>query len=207
LKTLIVAAHPDDEILGCGGTALKQKDCCSLVLNKGGRENSISTEKVAKFMGFKEHWQYDLPDNKFDTVPLLDIIQIIEKVKNELRPQIVFTHFEYDLNIDHKITYQAVMTACRPLAGEPVKEIYSFEIPSSTEWNFPRIFAPNVFVDIENTIEKKIEAFQLYDSEVREFPHPHSPEALRVIAKRWGVVSGMKSAEAFLLVRKEKWSE
>jgi LmbE family N-acetylglucosaminyl deacetylase len=129
---------------------------------------------------------------------------VFEGVKNEIKPEVVFTHFEHDLNIDHKLTYQAVMTACRPMFGESVKEVYSFEIPSSTEWNFPRIFAPNVFVNIEETLEKKIEAFKMYESEVREFPHPRSPEALRVIAKRWGVVSGMKAAEAFLLIRKEK---
>jgi LmbE family N-acetylglucosaminyl deacetylase len=204
LKTLIVSAHPDDEILGCGGMALKLTDCYSLVLNKGGRENAILTDKVAGFMGFKGHWQFDFPDNKFDTVPLLEIIRVVEGIKNEIKPQVVFTHFEHDLNIDHKLTYQAVMTACRPIAGESVKEIYSFEIPSSTEWNFPRIFAPNIFVDIENTIDKKIEAFKMYESEVRNFPHPRSPEALRVIAKRWGVVSGLKAAEAFLCVRQQR---
>jgi len=204
MKTLIVSAHPDDEVLGCGGLALKLKDCYSLVLNKGGRENPIFTDKVAQFMGFKRHWQLDFPDNRFDTVPLLDIVQEIEKVKNELRPQVIFTHFEHDLNIDHRITFEAVMTAFRPISGDSVKEIYSFEIPSSTEWKFPLIFAPNVFIDIEDTIEKKIQAFQLYDSEVREFPHPRSPEALRVIAKRWGVVGGLKCAEAFILIRKTR---
>lgn len=203
MKILIISAHPDDEVLGCGGTSLKYKEVYSLVLSKG-RDNQITTDKVAEFMGFQKHWQFDFPDNKFDTVPLLDIVEVIEKIKNEIKPQIVFTHFEYDLNIDHKITYQAVITATRPIAGESVREIYSFEIPSSTEWNSPRIYAPNVFVDIEDTIKKKIEAFCMYESEVRSFPHPRSPEALRVIAKRWGVVSGLKCAEAFLLIRKTR---
>jgi LmbE family N-acetylglucosaminyl deacetylase len=110
------------------------------------------------------------------------------------------------LNVDHRLTYQAVLTAARPMAGETVREIYSFEIPSSTEWNPPRIFAPNVFIDIEDSIEKKIEAFKMYETEVREFPHPRSPEALRVIAKRWGVISGLKFAEPFILVRKNELS-
>ena len=205
MKTLIVAAHPDDEVLGCGGSVLKmipKQEIYSLVLSKGGRDQPITTDKVAEFMGFTKHWQLDFPDNKFDTVPLLDITQKIEEIKNEIKPNVIFTHFEYDLNIDHKLTYQAVMTATRPMAYESVREVYSFEIPSSTEWKFPNVFAPNVFIDISDTIEKKIEAFSMYETEVREFPHPRSAEAMRVIAKRWGILSGLKCAEAFILVRK-----
>lgn len=205
MKTLIIAAHPDDEVLGCGGTVLKlakKQQIYSLVLNKGGREKPILTDKVSDFMGFTKSWQLDLPDNRFDTVPLADIVKIVEDVKNEIKPDVVFTHFEYDLNKDHQLTYQAVLTATRPMAKETVKELYSFEIPSSTEWKFPNVFAPNVFIDISDTIEKKIEAFKMYETEVRDFPHPRSPEAMRVIAKRWGILSGLKCVEAFYLVRK-----
>jgi len=205
VKTLIIAAHPDDEVLGCGGTVLKlakKQQIYSLVLNKGGREKPILTDKVSDFMGFTKSWQLDLPDNRFDTVPLADIVKIVEDVKNEIKPDVVFTHFEYDLNKDHQLTYQAVLTATRPMAKETVKELYSFEIPSSTEWKFPNVFAPNVFIDISDTIEKKIEAFKMYETEVRDFPHPRSPEAMRVIAKRWGILSGLKCVEAFYLVRK-----
>lgn len=205
MRTLIIAAHPDDEILGCGGTALllkKKQDIHVLVLDKGGREKPILIDKVCDFMGFKEFTQLDFPDNRFDTVPLIEITQAVEKVKNKFKPDAVFTHFEYDLNKDHQITYQAVATATRPVAGESVKELYSFEVPSSTEWKFPNVFAPNVFIDIHDTIEKKIQAFQMYDTEVREYPHPRSPEAMRTIAKRWGIMSGLKCAEAFILVRK-----
>jgi len=205
VRYLIVAAHPDDEVLGCGGTALKlfkKQEVYCLVLTRGGREKPISTDEVSKFMGFKGHWQLRFPDNCFDTIPLIEITQEIEKIKKEIKPQVVFTHFEHDLNKDHRITYEAVATATRPMAGETVRELYSFEIPSSTEWKFPNVFAPNVFIDISDTLEKKIKAFSMYESEVREFPHPRSPEAMRVIAKRWGVLSGLKCAEAFLLVRK-----
>jgi LmbE family N-acetylglucosaminyl deacetylase len=153
-------------------------------------------------MGFKDFWQLDFPDNRFDSVPQIEITKEIEKIKSEINPQVVFTHFEHDLNKDHRITYESVSVATRPMAFESVKELYSFEIPSSTEWKFPNVFAPNVFIDITDTIDKKIQAFSMYETEVREFPHPRSPEAMRTIAKRWGVLSGLKCAEAFLLVRK-----
>jgi LmbE family N-acetylglucosaminyl deacetylase len=205
LRTLIVAAHPDDEVLGCGGLVLKlnkKQEIFSLVLTKGGRENPILTDKVAEFLGFRNHWQLDFPDNKFDTLPLIEIIRAVEKIKTEIKPDIIFTHFEHDLNKDHRLTYEAVETATRPMAGESVRELFSFEIPSSTEWKFPNVFAPNWFVDISDTIEDKIKAFQMYDTEVRDYPHPRSPEAMRTIAKRWGILSGLNSAEAYLLVRK-----
>lgn len=205
MKTLIVAAHPDDEILGCGGTVLKlmkKQKIYSLVLNKGGREKPILTDKVSEFMGFNKSWQLDFPDNRFDTMSLADIIKAVEDVKNEVKPDVIFTHFEYDLNKDHQLTYQAVLVATRPMRGETVRELYSFEIPSSTEWKFPNVFAPNVFIDISDTIEKKIKAFGMYESEIRPYPHPRSPEAMRIIAKRWGILSGLKCAEAFYLVRK-----
>lgn len=205
MKTLIIAAHPDDEILGCGGTILKlakKQKIYSLVLNKGGRDKPILTDKVSEFMGFTKSWQLDFPDNRFDTIPLADITKVVEDVKNEVKPDVIFTHFEYDLNKDHQLTYQAVLTATRPMGGETVKELYSFEIPSSTEWKFPNVFAPNVFIDISDTIEKKIKAFSMYETEVRDYPHPRSIGAMRVIAKRWGILSGLKCAEAFYLVRK-----
>jgi len=147
---------------------------------------------------------YDYPDNRFDTVALIDIIKTIEKVKEEVKPDIIYTHHYGDLNIDHRITFDAVMTAARPVQGESVKEIYSFEIPSSTEWYFSstkNYFMPNVFMDISETIEKKLQALKEYKSEVRQFPHPRSPEAIKSIAKKWGSNSGLKYAEAFCLVR------
>jgi len=210
MRILIISAHPDDEVLGCGGTILKlskNQEVFSLIFTKGGRGNPISADKAAKFMGFHKNWQLDYPDNKFDTVPLIDLIKEIEIIKNQIKPQAIFTHFEYDLNQDHKLIFQAVMTATRPVGGESVREIYSFEIPSSTEWKFPNVFAPNVFIDISDTIEKKIEAFKFYESEVREYPHPRSPEAMRVFAKRWGILSGLGCAEAFLLVRKNGFDD
>ena len=145
-----------------------------------------------------------LPDNRFDTVPLLDVIKIIEKLIEQLQPRIIYTHHGSDLNIDHAIVHRAVLTATRPLAGCSVREIYAFEVASSTEWAFGQFqpaFQPNVFVDISATLETKVQALTLYESEARLFPHPRSPEALRAIARRWGSAVGVEAAEAFQLVR------
>jgi LmbE family N-acetylglucosaminyl deacetylase len=220
-KILIVAAHPDDEILGCGGSVVKSVkegySVSTLILGEGitsrdkkrnrkKREEEIKQlkEQIYKanaVIGVKDVFIYDLPDNRFDEVALLDIVKVIENIKEKIRPDIVYTHHRGDLNIDHRITLEAVLTACRPIEGETVKEIYSFEAPSSTEWNYPYIFSPNVFIEIAQTIEEKIKAFKCYKTELRRFPHPRSEEAVRCIAKRWGIAVGLKYAEAFEVVR------
>ena len=224
-RILIVAAHPDDEILGCGGTALNHiaagDEVYSLVLGEGitsrydKRELAPKADlekldgcytSVCKFMGFKKYWHLNFPDNRFDGMDLLDVVKAVEKVIKEVRPDIIYTHFEADLNIDHRVTFQAVLTACRPVGDKGVKEIYAFETPSSTDWISPvntgASFRPNVFVNVADTVEKKIKAMDLYESETAAFPHPRSPEALRIIAQRWGVTAGLPAAEAFILVRK-----
>jgi len=221
-KILIVAAHPDDEILGCGGTVVRLGkegyEVYTLILGEGitsrdekrkreKREKDIEhlrkeTYKANEIIGTKDVFLYDFPDNRFDTVALLDIVKTIEGVKDNIKPDIIYTHHRGDLNIDHRIIYNAVLTASRPIKGETVKEIYSFEIPSSTEWNYPYIFSPNVFIDIAKTIDKKIEAIKCYKSELNKFPHPRSEEAIRSIARRWGSVAGLNHAEAFEVIRK-----
>ena len=220
-KILIIAAHPDDEVLGCGGTAarlVKQgNEVYTLVLGEGitSRDASRQREKREQeiiqlkkqvheangVIGIKEVFTHDFPDNRFDSVPLLDIIKVIETIKNNIKPGIVFTHYEQDLNIDHRITYQAVLTAVRPTANETVKEIYSFEVLSSTEWNFPLKFSPDVFYDITETIDIKLAAMEKYQSELKEYPHPRSLKGIRLNAEQWGMKTGLKYAEAFKLVR------
>lgn len=220
-KILIVAAHPDDEILGCGGTIAKRikegDKVYTLILGEGitsrdkvrnekKRENELKqlkkiAHKANKTIGVEEIFTYDIPDNRFDTMALLDIVKIIEKIKNKIKPDLVYTHHRNDLNIDHRITYNAVLTACRPIKKETVKEIYSFEVPSSTEWNFPYSFNPNLFIDINKTINKKIKALKFYDGELKKFPHPRSKEAIKIIAKRWGSLSALNYAEAFEIIR------
>ena len=223
-KILVVAAHPDDEILGCGGTMarhIKKGDIVyTLILGEGitsrddkrerkKRETEIKNlkdcaDKANQVIGVKKIFLNDFPDNRFDTVALFDIVKVIEKIKNQIKPNIIYTHHRGDLNIDHQITYNAVLTACRPIEGEAVKKIYSFEAPSSTEWNYPHTFNPNVFIDITKTIDKKLEALKCYEGELKKFPHPRSEQAIKSIAKRWGSLSGLSFAEAFEMIRSIK---
>lgn len=218
---LVVAAHPDDEVLGCAGVVADYVnngiDVSILVLGEGVTSRFEEGEKDARtralaqiresvndaagILGVKKTFIFNFPDNRFDTVALLDIVKTIESVKDEVRPDIVYTHHYNDLNIDHRIAYNAVLTACRPIKEETVKEIYSFEIPSSTEWNYPYVFSPNIFVDITGTIDKKIEALKAYRTELKESPHPRSEELVRTTARRWGSVVGLNYAEAFEAIR------
>lgn len=222
-KILVVAAHPDDEVLGCGGTiarlAQEGHAVFITILGEGitsrttHRETANQTQvqalhdcskQVAGLLGAKDLFIYSLPDNRFDTVPLLDIIKIIEERISHLSPEVIYTHHRGDLNIDHSIVHRATLTATRPIAGQSVKRVYAYEVPSSTEWAFGQFttgFQANVFFDISVTLEKKIEAMEIYESESRTFPHPRSPEALRALAKRWGAVAGLGAAEAFDLIR------
>jgi LmbE family N-acetylglucosaminyl deacetylase len=147
---------------------------------------------------------FSLPDNRFDTVPLLEIAKIIEGVIEQVNPQVIYTQHGGDLNIDHVMVYRATLTATRPLPGSQVRSVYAFEVASSSEWAFQQFspaFHPNVFVDVSATLEQKIRAIECYENEVRAFPHPRSPDALRAIARRWGSVAGLHAAEAFQLVR------
>jgi len=147
----------------------------------------------------------NLPDNRFDTVPLLDVAKIIEKLLDDLRPEVIFTHHGGDLNIDNVVVHRAVLTAARPMVYDSVKKIRMFEVPSSIDWAFEQfkpVFRPNVFVDISTTLETKLQALEVYEGEVRAFLHPRSKNALRAIAQRWGSLVGCKASEAFELVRK-----
>jgi N-acetylglucosamine malate deacetylase 1 len=219
---LVVAAHPDDEVLGCGATIAglsKTTKVDIAILGEGitsrhtERQEAdpaalASLHEKAKaagtLLGAASVTLEKLPDNRFDEVALLDIVKIVEGFVDRFRPSVIYTHHPGDLNIDHALTFRAVLTATRPTAGCPVKDIYAFEVNSSTEWAFQQLqpaFQPNVFVDVASTIETKIRGMALYETEARPFPHPRSPEALRAQARRWGSVTGLEYAEAFQLIR------
>ncbi len=226
LNVLVVAAHPDDEILGMGGTILKhasRNDNVTIVYLATGitaRKSSSkikSTEdkklqkdilelrqdalKAAKILKVKNVKFYDFPDNQMDSITLLKVVKAIEKEIKLVKPQRVYTNHYGDLNIDHKIVSNATITACRPLNG-PVKEIFSFEVLSSTEWSIPYSFKPNYFVNIKKQLPKKIKAMEKFKGEIRDFPHPRSSKNMNYVAGRWGSVSGFEAAEAFEIIRK-----
>lgn len=221
-RVLIVAAHPDDEILGCGGTMARLAEdgaeILTLILGEGAtsrdderdrdkRLSEISTLKqnikdANAVVGCHSVLSYDFPDNRFDSVPLLDIIKVIESVKKEFKPAILFTHYSDDMNIDHSITHRAVLTATRPMVDEIVKEVYAFEVLSSTEWKFPNTFSPDYFVSIESTLERKVQAMELYESELCDYPHPRSLKGIRLNAEYWGMRTGTKYSEAFKTIRR-----
>ncbi len=222
-KVLVIAAHPDDEVLGIGGTVRKhvnQGDCVwCIILGEGMTSRNITDKAVldelhndtlvsAKVLGYEKVIFSNFPDNKFDSVPLLQVTQEIEKYIDLFKPEIVYTHHSGDLNIDHRITYEATVTATRPIGDYTVQEVYTFETPSSTEWNFAKqdvAFVPNVFNDISTTIKDKIKAMGCYTSELREYPHPRSLKALEIIAAKWGTVVGKEYVEALCLVRKTNY--
>ncbi len=221
-KILIVAAHPDDEVLGCFGTVARLiregHEAYTLILGEGktsrdekrqieNKKNDIAMlgneiKKANGVIGIKKVFIESYPDNRFDSVNLLDIIKVISKVKEEVQPDIIFTHYEKDLNIDHQITYQAVITATRPMQDECVKEIYSFEILSSTEWNYPISFSPDTYFDISETLSLKIAAMKEYASELCKFPHPRSLKGIELSAKYHGMRVGKKAIEAFKCIRR-----
>ena len=203
-KFLIIAAHPDDELLGCGAYAFQLIttgwEGKSLILGEGMTSRGENcTKALAKLkedgtranqcIGITDISFHDLPDNQFDSIPLLKIVHIIEKTITDFKPDIIFTHYGHDLNVDHRLTFQAVMTACRPQPDMNIPDIYSFYIPSSTDWGDGNIltqFCPNVSVDISTGIEKKIEALAYYTSEMRKYPHSRSLESISTIAKYYG---------------------
>lgn len=220
MRVLIVAAHPDDELLGCGGAvaALVGADhsATSLILGEGGtsrRSDVGNVEMVSKLaecarrgamaIGAAPPRFGNLPDQRFDEVALLDIVHRIEDVKEELKPDLVLTHHGNDLNSDHRITHLAVLAACRPLPGTTLRAVYAFETVSSTEWaplSQGQPFRPQIYVDIAATLERKLRALECYPGEMRPFPHPRSIEAVRALAQRRGSEVGMAAAESFEVV-------
>ena len=222
-KILIIAAHPDDEVLGCFGTVAKLiqngYEAFTLILSAGKASRKIKEISALKneqdilkketitanhIIGIKNIFYCDFPDNAFDSVPLLTIIQAIEKITKKIQPSLIFTHHIGDINIDHQITHKATLTATRPIVGESVKSIYAMEVPSSTEfnsWSQQTAFISNSFFDISSTIDLKIEAMSKYSSELRGSNHPRSLEHIRNLAKVNGTKVGMQYCENFILVR------
>ena len=233
MKILVVSAHPDDEIIGMGGTLKKlskNNDIDVLFLADGitarkqsGHTNLVEYEttsiqdkkmkneieirkKHAKNalgkVGVKKCKFLDLPDNELDTVPFLKIVKSVEKEILLFKPNCIFTHHYNDLNIDHRLAYEATITAVRPIFNSKITSKISFESISSTDWKKPYKFNPNLYVDISKELSFKLKAMQSYSNEIREFPHPRSSKAIEANAIRWGSLSGFSAAESFEIIMK-----
>lgn len=219
-SVLIVAAHPDDDILGCGGAIAHHSalgdmvyvlfladgegargDLSQLEMRRGNARGALKLLGVAE-----ENIKFcDFPDNQMDTVPLLEIVKEVENIAGFIKPEIVYTHHHGDLNMDHVLTQKAVLTAFRPMPSQSVKEIYGFEVLSSTGWgemSDHNAFNPSLFLDVHPYWDKKMAALKFYDSEMREFPHARSYKTAEALAVFRGSMVGLEKAEAFNVIRK-----
>ncbi len=226
-NVLVIAAHPDDELLGVGGTVRRLsnegKSVHAVIMAEGLTSRSghrQDTDKIelahlqedarnaAQEVGYASIEFCGFPDNRMDEVDLLDVIKVVSRYVEKYQPDTIFTHHYGDLNIDHRITCEAVLTACRPVGKYCVKRIYAFETPSSTEWNYnyDKPFTPNVYVDVSDTIVAKVKGMNCYRTESTNYPHPRSEKALRALGQYRGSNAGCDSAEAFMLIR-EIWGK
>ena len=223
-RVLVIAAHPDDEVLGCGATIAKHAergDGVHVVIMAEGatsrdekrdcdrRRSELSelaeaAHKAKEILGINSLILLDFPDNRMDSVDLLDVVKVVEHHIDRVKPDIVYTHHSGDVNIDHRRIHEAVVTACRALPKQTIKTLLFFEVQSSTEWQTPGSaphFAPNWFVDVSDTFDIKLEALQAYQSEMRPWPHSRSFEAVEYLARWRGAGVGFKAAEAFVVGR------
>ena len=223
-NVLVVAAHPDDEILGCGGTIARHADegdqVQVLIVAEGATSRqqnrdrkqvtaelsglAHAAQKAAGVLGASGVELLDLPDNRLDSIDRLDLIKKIEESVQRHQPNVVYVHHVGDVNVDHRRTHEAVVTACRPTPGHSVKRLLSFEVASSTEWQPPGSapgFQPNWFIDISAQWQRKFDALEVYASEMRAWPHARSIQALEHLARWRGSQVGVEAAEAFYLLR------
>ncbi len=210
---VVIAAHPDDELLGCGGTIalhVARGDAVTTVIACEGESlrygpNGVGqhhhVHRAAACLGVTDVREVGFHDQRLDTLPLTEIIAPLERVVREVRPQIVYCQYGGDINRDHQLLFKALLVATRP-TEDSIAAVYAFDTASSTEWAYPRSFMPDTWVDISATLEQKIAAMACYESELRPYPHPRSLEALRHRARAWGNQHCLDAAEVFMTVRR-----
>ncbi|MDQ5854435.1 MAG: PIG-L family deacetylase [Chloroflexota bacterium] len=210
---LVIAAHPDDEVLGCGGTIAlhaRSRDQVTVVITCEGESLRYGKDGVAQqshiqaaacTLGVHDVRLLNFADQRLDTLTLTDIITPLEQIIREVRPNIIYGQYGGDINRDHQLLFQAMLVAARPT--EPyIDAVYAFDTASSTEWAYPRTFIADTWIDISTTLDVKLEAMSCYRSEVRDYPHPRSLEALRNRARAWGNQAVLDAAEVFMTVRR-----
>ncbi len=212
-RVLVIAAHPDDELLGCGGTIAlhaKRGDRVRSLIVCGGtplRETVIAeisrrqARDAANILGVEDVTILDFPDQGLDSVTLTELISPLENIVNEFQPHLIYCQHGGDINLDHQLLFKAAMVAFRPTVPF-VEAVYAFDTASSTEWAFPRNFVPDTWVDISETLGVKLQAMECYESELREYPHPRSLRGLENKARAWGNQACMDSAEVLMTVRR-----
>ncbi|GAB1405490.1 MAG: PIG-L family deacetylase [Lentimicrobiaceae bacterium] len=214
---LIIAPHPDDEVLGCGGIIARYasmgKNVYALIMSRG-VPHLYSDERVAnvrkeaidahKILGVTKTRFLDFPAPEFDLVSMSEVARAIEKILHEWQIHTLFLPHKGDIHNDHSVVFKAAMVAARPINSCPVKEIYCFETLSETEWAHPfsnDVFIPNFFVDVTPFFAKKIEAMQCFKSQLREYPSSRSLDALEALSKYRGSTVSCHHAEAFMVIR------
>lgn len=212
-SVLVIAAHPDDELLGVGGTiALHSQNgdhvcavvaCASSLIHERDVDANVANEahKAATVLGIADLRLLDFPDQGLDRLSLVDVISPLEEIVQEVRPNVVYVQYGYDINRDHQILFQAALVATRPM-NLGLQAIYAFDTLSSTEWAYPRTFVPDTWVDISSVLDKKLEAMACYETELRDWPHPRSLQSLRAKAESSGSQVCSPAAETFMTVRR-----
>ncbi|MDQ2751007.1 MAG: PIG-L family deacetylase [Actinomycetota bacterium] len=217
MKVLVVAAHPDDELLGPGATlarhATRGDEVHAVILSDGATSRypdpmvgvlCESAQRAAQVLGLTSVSVQALPDQRLDTLPLVELTHVVESFVDQVGPDLLYTHFPGDVNSDHAVVARATWIACRPYVVPRLQRFAVYETPSSTEWAWPLdggAFQPGLFVDVTETLDVKLEAMACYDSEVRDYPHPRSLRALSERAAYWGSRVGRSAAEPFHVLR------
>jgi LmbE family N-acetylglucosaminyl deacetylase len=217
MKVLVIAPHPDDEVLGCGGTIARytsvREEVCLCVVTRAyppeWPEDEIPRRKqevltANRILGIRKTDFLDFPAVKLDTISQKELADSISRVIDEIKPEVVYLPHRGDVNKDHRLVFEAAMVATRPKSAPSIKKVLCYEVLSETDWAAPfadSVFLPNVFVDISGTLETKLKAMSEYKLELKEFPHPRSLETITALAKMRGATTGVEAAEAFMLIR------
>lgn len=219
-KILVIAPHPDDEVLGCGGTIAKHvsggDEVCLCIITKAyppeWSEDDIKIRReevleVSEVLGIKNTYFLDLPTVKLDTIPQKELNEAIAQVMSEVRPEVVYIPHRGDVNKDHRLVFDAAIVATRPKTGSTINKVLSYETSSETEWAAPSVasaFIPQLYVDISDKVEIKLKTLSAYKTELKEYPHPRSLETVSALARMRGSTIGVEAAEAFMVIR-EIW--